>query len=124
MLFIASLMFPLNQFCAKMSILFLYYRIFGLFNSYALWIKAVGALHIIYTIENIFVNVFQCVPVRKYWEPQIKGHCIHYAIFLAVNESANCLIDFIMAIQAVIMLRSLQTTNNWRLSIVFILGGL
>jgi hypothetical protein len=126
MLFVASLMFPLNQLCAKMSILFLYYRIFGVFHTYAFWIKAIGALQLIHTIENVFVNVFQCVPVYKFWAPQIEGNCIHYSIFLAVNESANSLIDFILAIQAVIMLRSLQTNKKtrWRLSIVFTIGGL
>lgn len=126
MLFVASLMFPLNQLCAKLSILFLYYRIFGIIHTYAFWIKFVGALQIIHTIENVFVNVFQCVPVRKFWAPQIEGHCIHYGPFLAVNESANSLIDFVLAIQAVIMLRSLQTDKKtrWRLSIVFTVGGL
>lgn len=126
MLFAASLMFPLNQLCAKLSILFLYHRIFGIINKYAFWIKAVGILQTIHTVENIFVNVFQCVPVRKFWTPQIEGHCIHYGLFLAINESANSIIDFILAIQAVVMLRSLQTDlkTRWRLSIVFAIGGL
>lgn len=44
MLFIASLMFPFNQLCTKLSILFLYYRIFGVIHTYVFWIKAVGAL--------------------------------------------------------------------------------
>lgn len=126
MLFVASLMFPLNQLCAKLSILFLYHRIFGVICKYAFWIKVVGILQAVHTLENIIVNVFQCVPVQKFWEPQIEGHCIHYGPFLAVNESANSIIDFILAIQAVIMLRSLQTDEKtrWRLSIVFAIGGL
>ncbi len=126
MLFIATLMFPLNQLFAKLSILFLYYRIFGILNSYAFWIKVVGVLQIIHTVVNIIVNIFLCVPVNKFWEPATPGHCINYSVFLAVMESTNCLIDFILAIQAVIMLRSLQTSRKtrWRLSIVFIMGGL
>jgi hypothetical protein len=119
-------MFPLNQLCAKLSILFLYHRIFGVMRQYAFWIKAVGALQVAHTIENVFVNVFQCVPVRKFWEPQIEGRCIHYGTFLAVNESANSLVDFIIAIQAAIMLRTLQTARKtrWKLSVVFTIGGL
>ena len=119
-------MFPLNQLCAKLSILFLYQRIFGINRKYALWIKAVGVLQILHTIENVVVNIFQCLPVYKFWAPQVDGHCIKYGIFLAVNESVNSLIDFVMAIQAVIMLRSLRTTTKtkWNLSIIFLLGGL
>ncbi|KAF2469525.1 uncharacterized protein BDR25DRAFT_315148 [Lindgomyces ingoldianus] len=81
---------------------------------------------IIYTIENVFVNVFQCVPVRKFWGPQTQGHCIFYGPFLAVNKSANSLIDFVLVIQAVIMLWSIQTDKKtkWRLLIVFTIGGL
>lgn len=126
MLFIASLMFPLNQLCAKLSILFLYHRIFGVIPKYAFWIKVVGVIQMLHTIENVFVNIFQCIPVRKFWVPHIEGHCINYGPFLAVNESANSLIDFVLAIQAVVMLRSLQTDKKtrWRLSIVFALGGL
>ena len=80
----------------------------------------------IHTIENILVNIFQCVPIRKFWAPHIEGHCIHYSSFLAINESANSLIDFILAIQAVVMLRSLQADrkSRWKLSIVFAIGGL
>ncbi|KAH7304535.1 hypothetical protein B0I35DRAFT_484386 [Stachybotrys elegans] len=85
-LFIASLLFPINQFCAKLSILFLYHRIFGVNGKFAFWIKAVGALQTVHTIKNL--------------------------VFLAVNKAANSLIDFIMAIQAVIMLRSLRTTKQ------------
>ncbi|KAI9154646.1 benzoate 4-monooxygenase cytochrome P450 [Paramyrothecium foliicola] len=97
-LWIASLTFPLNQLCAKLSILFLYHRIFGINRKYAFWIKAVGLLQIFHTIENVLVNIFQCLPIYKFWRPDVDGHCINYGPFLAINESVNSLIDFIMAI--------------------------
>lgn len=118
-------MFPLNQLFAKLSISFLYYRVFGVIPSNLFWIRAVAALQIIHTVENVFVNIFQCVPVNKFWEPNLEGTCIRYDIFLAVNESVNCLIDFILAGQAVVMLRSLHKDVKTRstLSIVFAIGG-
>jgi hypothetical protein len=45
---------------------------------------------------------------------------------LGMNETVNSVIDIIMAVQAVIMLRSLKTAKKvkWKLAIVFLIGGL
>ncbi|CAI6079734.1 unnamed protein product [Clonostachys chloroleuca] len=126
MLWASTLTFPINQLCSKLSILLLYQRIFGINPTYSLWIKIIAVIQILHTIENIFVDIFTCVPVQKFWRPDLQGRCIEYVPFLVVNESVNSLIDFVMAIQAVIMLRSLKTARRtkWQLSVIFAIGGL
>lgn len=124
-LVIATLMFAPNQLCAKLSILFLYHRIFGVKKAYSLWIKALGILQIIYTIPTMVIEALECWPVQK--SPATNESCIVISpAFMARAEPVNSFVDFAMAILAIFMLRSLQTSRRtkWKLSLLFMSGGL
>ncbi|KID73851.1 benzoate 4-monooxygenase cytochrome P450, partial [Metarhizium brunneum ARSEF 3297] len=124
-LVIATLMFAPNQLCAKLSILFLYHRIFGVKKAYSLWIKALGILQIIYTIPTMVIEALECWPVQK--SRATNESCIVIsAAFMARAEPVNSFVDFAMATLAIFMLRSLQTSRKtkWKLSLLFISGAL
>ena len=55
LVWIISIFFAPNQLCAKLSILFLYNRLFGVSRTYSIWIKALGILQILWTIETVLV---------------------------------------------------------------------
>lgn len=121
-----TILFMLNQLCAKFSILFLYHRIFGISRVYKFWIRTLAATQILYTIVSSLVSLFECTPVRKYWDPLAPGHCINVGAFLAGVESTNSFVDFAMVIVAMFMVRELHVNGRTKmnLSFVFLLGGL
>jgi hypothetical protein len=123
----SSLFFAPNQLCAKLSILRLYSRIFGINPTYARCIKAIALFQILWSIETPLVEAFECTPVYKYWDLTYRGgSCINIGPYLAANETLNSLADFMLAALAVVMLRHLQTSarTKWRLGVVFAVGGL
>ncbi|KAI9848486.1 MAG: hypothetical protein M1838_000509 [Thelocarpon superellum] len=79
---------------AKLSILFLYLRLFQvhrlfIYLSYGLIFVVMG-----YLLSSIGVAIFQCAPVEKAWNPAVPGHCMqiqNLAIFSAVM---NVITDF------------------------------
>lgn len=64
----------------KISLLFLYFRIFPLptIRKWGLWC---GAVSTAWNIACIFAASFQCTPRNKIWEPWVAGTCID--LFLA-----------------------------------------
>ncbi|KAI1090156.1 integral membrane protein [Rostrohypoxylon terebratum] len=126
-IYVASLFYPPNQLCAKLSILFLYHRIFAVDKKFAIWIKVLGALQILISFTSFICNIFQCRPIRKAWDPRVtEGWCVNVSAMLTATETINSLIDFAMAIFAVFALRGLQTTRStkWKLAVVFALAGM
>ncbi|KAJ0115638.1 hypothetical protein J7T55_010461 [Diaporthe amygdali] len=89
-------------------------------------LKILGLVQLAYSITVIIVNAFQCRPVQRYWDILLTdGWCINVGAFLAGAESINSVIDFSMALLAVLMLRGLQTSARTKLSLsfIFILGA-
>ncbi|CAH0003356.1 unnamed protein product [Clonostachys byssicola] len=118
--------FAPNQLCAKLSILSLYQRLFGINKTYVKIITGIAVVQLLWAVETIIIVLLQCNPVPKYWNPLMPdGYCINVGAWTSANESVNSAIDFGMAALAVIMLRHLQTTRytKWRLAVVFIMGG-
>lgn len=58
---LASVIFPLNQLCAKLSILFLYHRILDVNRKYDFCVEVARVLQMLHTIENILLNIFSSV---------------------------------------------------------------
>lgn len=127
MIWASSIFFAPNQLFAKLSILCLYRRIFGINSTYAKWIKGLAIFHVLWAIETVLVCIFECRPIYKYWDPMyLGGYCINIGAYLAANETMNSLGDFVIAGLAVVMLRELKTTTltKLRLAVVFAVGGL
>lgn len=116
-----------NQFFAKCSILLLYHRIFGVIRTYERCIYTLAILELFLTIANIFTVVFQCTPLKKFWDIEyVGGHCINLRTTLASSETINSTIDFAMAGLALVMLRGLTLgfVTKLRLTLVFLVGGM
>ncbi|KAK6219287.1 putative Hybrid PKS-NRPS biosynthetic cluster [Pestalotiopsis sp. IQ-011] len=126
LIWVASLFFAPNQLCAKLSILCLYHRIFGINRSYRPWIFGLGIFQILWSIETPLVEAFECTPVYKYWDlTYVGGSCINIGPYLAANETLNSLADFMLALFAIMVLRKLQTSTStkWQLAALFAVGG-
>ncbi|KAK8102393.1 hypothetical protein PG984_015539 [Apiospora sp. TS-2023a] len=125
-IWVLSLLFPFNQLFAKLSILFLYHRIFSINRKFAVWIKVLGALQILVSVIGEALNISLCSPVEKAWDPMINwGSCINSGALVTGTETCNSLLDFALAIFAVFALRTVKIRHStkWKLSIVFVLAG-
>jgi hypothetical protein len=118
--------YPLSQFFAKFSILFLYYRIFSVRPIFVRWMYVIGAIQLVDSIITFFINLFSCTPIAYNWDIAIDGWCLDQAAVFTGTESVNSAIDIAMIVLACFMLVELQL-NIWtklKLSLIFALGGL
>jgi hypothetical protein len=117
-------MFPLNQTFSKLSLLFLYHRIFSLDKIFSIMVIAVGTIQISWGISMFFARVFACTPIYHFWDRLTPGTCISGNGLLVGPEVVNSLVDFIMVGMAVWVVQKLNmsTKYKWKLSILFALG--
>ncbi|KAI0867976.1 integral membrane protein [Hypoxylon argillaceum] len=122
----AAVVAPFGELFTKLSLLFLYHRIFGVRQSYSLWIKFFGLVQAGEAVAAQFIALFQCSPVNKYWDSTVThGSCIRAGPWVAGVESVNSFVDFGMTILAMIMVNdlNLRTSTKWKLYAVFVLGA-
>ena len=65
-------LYPLSMAFIKISTLLLYLRIFP-GRPFRLWLWSVGLFVAIYTGVQVLGSIFQCRPIRKAWDPLVKG---------------------------------------------------
>lgn len=91
-LVVAEVLYVWNLVWTKLSLLYLYYRIFDL-RSVKLAAYVISAFVIAWVITITFVFIFICVPVEKLWYPQLPGHCINQVGTWASNAASTILTD-------------------------------
>ncbi|KAI0379565.1 hypothetical protein F5Y04DRAFT_259372 [Hypomontagnella monticulosa] len=110
----------------KLSVLALYYRLFGVVKVYARWIYSLAVFEMVWFIIMCILQGCQCQPINRFWQPETAGKCINEGVIIVFSEVPNSTHDFAMMILAMFMLRPLQIDEitKWRLRILFGLGGL
>lgn len=111
----------------KLSLLFLYYRLFWVNRCFVRWLYGIGLVQIAWLIVKYTAKWLWCSPVRYTWDKTIPGgKCFDIKPFLAVTEATNSIVDFVMIGLAVWIVQTLQmsTYEKLRLSILFTVGGL
>ena len=71
-------------------------------------------------------SILQCVPIRAYWEPEIKARCEKkYAFFLG-QAIINIALDFVLLILPLHPLWNLSMKRSQKITlvVVFVLGYL
>ncbi|KAI0145541.1 hypothetical protein GGR57DRAFT_479870 [Xylariaceae sp. FL1272] len=118
--------FYFSQTFTKLSILALYYRIFSTSRAYARWIIFFAAVQTAWLVTFVFVQIYQCRPIRKFWLPLLPGYCTDEGTMIVIVEVPNSLLDFALVILSIIMIRPLQmtTATKWKLRSIFGLGAI
>lgn len=114
------------MFFAKLSIIALYYRIFGVNRTYVRWIYGILVIHSMWAIALIVLGLVPCLPLDKFWYSLTSGHCISESVAAIPEETINSSVDFALVILAIFMLRSLQISRKtkWKLGFLFGLGSM
>ena len=112
----------------KLSILFLYNRIFSVPKPMFRWIlMAMGGFVIAYGMAGILGNTLQCVPLSNLWEPPSNDPREIFSFTLVFTMSViNIVTDITILSLPLPLVWSLQASKSRRLQLiaVFSLGGL
>ncbi|KAF2106987.1 hypothetical protein BDV96DRAFT_654080 [Lophiotrema nucula] len=110
---------------ARLSIIFLYYRIFGVYDNFrrALWVM--GGLTIAWVVMIIFLNTFRCKPVALAYNPLLKGKCLNMTTLFFATESINCALDLALVLLPLwrIPFLHLSLRDRIGLCLVFLTGS-
>jgi hypothetical protein len=113
---ISQLFYKLSLLCTKLSICFLYRRIFerarAAFNTalYSVMVL-VGA----YYTAAVLVTIFECTPVSKSWIKSQPGHCINTTSFFYANAAFNIFTDVVIMALPIPVIYSLHLPLRQRL---------
>ncbi|KAM7189794.1 hypothetical protein V8F33_009820 [Rhypophila sp. PSN 637] len=116
-----------NQVFTKMTLVFLYFRIFSADEVFVKWLYGLGILQVMWGIAVYIVKFNLCSPIEFTWDKSVVGGtCIEIGPFLAASETINSLIDFAMIGLAIWIVRSLRMGrgNKIKLAVLFAVGGL
>jgi hypothetical protein len=91
----ADLLFPTACSLTKISLCLTYYRLFpGRMDKIFCW--SLSIFVILYTVACLFLSLFQCTPIKGYWDPSVKLKCINMRATLVSMAAMNSLSDFLV----------------------------
>ncbi|GME37546.1 hypothetical protein GTA08_BOTSDO07368 [Neofusicoccum parvum] len=118
--------YPATLGIIKISVLLLYYRVFGRTRlNVFLWLA--GAMAIAWVCGMFLSNLLQCTPMRKAWEPTVSGHCFDSRTFFIANSACNISNDVIILSLPIPILWAaalMPIRQKVLLTITFLLGAL
>ncbi|KAJ5690385.1 hypothetical protein N7462_004777 [Penicillium macrosclerotiorum] len=107
----------------KISILFQYLRIFPA-RSFRLACYIVMGVVITYSTWAIVSGYVNCVPVAKFWNHDLPGHCLSFEVIWFFNASMNIVTDVTLLLLPMPLLFKLQLPKMQKLALmgVFAIG--
>ncbi|RYP47492.1 hypothetical protein DL768_006464 [Monosporascus sp. mg162] len=111
-----------KMYFSKLSIMALYHRIFGVNRTYVWWIYGIFAIHSIWAIVTIVIQLSSCRPLAKFWYPFTPGYCWSASVAAIPEETVNSGVDFALVILAIFMIRSLQMSRRVKRKLRFLFG--
>ncbi|KAL2273540.1 hypothetical protein FJTKL_04443 [Diaporthe vaccinii] len=108
----------------KLSVLALFYRIFGINRTYRIWIYIIGGFQTMLCIIFCVFQGLQCRPFERYFDKSIPGTCRDDGVVIVGGETPNSFVDFAMVALAMVMIRprQLPRATKWRLRVLFGFG--
>lgn len=109
----------------KFTVLALYWRIFPT-TVLRRAIYVLGGVTADWWVAVQLAATFQCGPISKAWDTELKGHCINQLLFYAWNSVPNCALDLLIVILPMREILRLQTSSAQKAGLAgtFLLGEL
>jgi len=107
----------------KVSIAILYMKLFSVFHkNWTYWV-VIGIL-VCQFIEEFFVFIFQCSPVRKLWDATgtVEGRCIDLYVFYMISFAIRLVTDILIFMLPIPKLWRLQISARAKAGLIFIFG--
>ncbi|KAI0146298.1 hypothetical protein GGR57DRAFT_506594 [Xylariaceae sp. FL1272] len=120
-LVVAEILYVFNLVFTKLSILFMYYRIFR-FDYIKRASYAIATFVILWVITITFLFIFICVPVEKLWYPQLEGHCINQVGTWIANAASTILSDLAILLLPLPQIWKLQLKTGTKVAVSLAFG--
>ncbi|TLD26639.1 hypothetical protein PspLS_04626 [Pyricularia sp. CBS 133598] len=121
---VCSVSFSFGTAFAKCSFAVLYLRLIP--NKYARWLNRGIIFYVLcQAIEESLINIFQCRPVAKAWDPSMEGTCVNIETMWWVGFVSNICTDWILFLEPMPFIWGLQLisiTKKIGLSFMLSLG--
>lgn len=93
-------------------------------HLYAIWFMLFVAFG--FGMSNVFVILFQCVPLSKLWNPTMPGYCLNIVAFYYYNSIFMIANDVVMYIMPMVFTWNLALRRPQRivLNLLFALGAM
>ena len=119
-LFAVNLIYNTGLSIVKMSVLLFYMRVFKVVKAYkiALWLTAFIVVGWFIAIN--LLAIFTCVPIRKKWQPKLKGHCLSEHTTFIGATAPNIIIDGILLLLPVVMVWRLRVSLKQKTALVLV----
>ena len=110
----------------KLSILAFYLRIFRHQKPFRTAVYTVGSLVILSTVVISILTIFQCHPIRYFWNRDLKGACLDVNALAYANSAMSIIQDVAIVALPIPVVWGLQMNTKKKVSvgIMFALGGL
>ncbi|KAK7959246.1 uncharacterized protein PG986_004100 [Apiospora aurea] len=110
------------QLCfVKSSVLFFLLRIGGHKPGIRWSIHALNVCNILLMVSVFVASVFTCVPVNKYWDRGVPGHCNDEGLQYIVSSSVTALTDILVVILPIKIVVGLQMPMRLKMGLTFVL---
>ena len=75
-------------------------------------------------LAGLFVQIFQCWPVKLQWDPTARGRCVNYAAYALTLILTNVVTDLCILALPIKPVWQLQTSTKkkWMLTSTFAIG--
>jgi hypothetical protein len=105
---------------ARLSVVFLYYRLFSVKRRLGWCLKIVASLSIIWLLIVIFAITFQCKPIAAVVDASIDGECLDAQFGFLVTEGINLGLDLALVVLPIKTIWNLHLPIRERAGIVLI----
>lgn len=115
----ADLLFPAACSLTKISLCLTYFRLFPS-RTDKIFCYALGTFVTMYTVACLFLSLFQCRPIRSYWDTDVEQKCIDMRATLVAIATLNSFSDFLVYLWPAKPLWSLHLPVKQRLGLIFL----
>ncbi|KAF2866789.1 hypothetical protein BDV95DRAFT_598677 [Massariosphaeria phaeospora] len=119
MAFAVDFFFPLTCSLTKISLCLTYLRLFPS-RANKIFCYLLSTFVTLYTGTCIFLMLFQCTPIRGYWDHSVKHDCINLRVTLISIAALNSFSDFLVFLWPTRELWSLQLPLKQRVGLIVI----
>jgi len=111
---------------ARLSVIFLYYRLFSIKRWMGWSLKIVASLSITSLLVLIIVSIFHCKPIAAAFDASIHGECLDSQLAFLLYELSNLVLDLVVAFLPVRVIWRLHLPLRERLGVcgIFLTGSL
>ncbi|KAF2234879.1 hypothetical protein EV356DRAFT_138390 [Viridothelium virens] len=106
----------------KLSLLFLYNRVFSRFT----WLKFVtwtlGVLIMMWLVAVEFVLIFQCSPLRRAWDEKVPGKCLNQKSLFIAQSVPTITFDVSVLSIAIPLVWMIQLPRSSKIALIGVFG--